>query len=188
MKVLIFAGSTRAGSLNVKLAKAAMKALAEAGAETTYINLADYPMPIFDDDLKAESGIPTNATKLAQLVTSHDALFVASPEYNSSVSPLLKNTIDWLSVISTKPKPFPGITVALGAASPGSLGGVRGLYHLRSIFMNVGAQVITEQSIVPNANKAFDEDGNVADERTLSFLQAACRSLMELALDGRGRD
>ncbi|MEO1700739.1 MAG: NAD(P)H-dependent oxidoreductase [Pseudomonadota bacterium] len=188
MKFMIFAGSTRAGSLNVKLAKAAMKVLAEAGAETTYINLDDYPLPIFDEDLKSEKGIPANATKLAQTVTAHDGLFVASPEYNSSVSPLLKNTIDWLSVISSKPKPFPGITVALGAASPGTLGGVRGLYHLRAILMNVGAQVITEQSIVPRAKEAFDEEGHVTDERTLSFLKATCRSLMELALVGSGWD
>ncbi|MEO0542244.1 MAG: NAD(P)H-dependent oxidoreductase [Pseudomonadota bacterium] len=188
MKILIFAGSTRIGSLNVKLAQAANKVLAEAGAETNYINLVDYPLPIFDEDLKNEKGIPTNATKLAQLMVAHDGLFVTSPEYNSSVSPLLKNTIDWLSVISTKPKPFPGLTVALGAASPGSLGGVRGLYHLRTIFMNVGAQIITEQSIVPNAKSAFDDNGNVTDERTLSFLKASCRSLMEHALPGRGRD
>ena len=188
MKILIFAGSTRTGSINVKLAKAAMKVLAEAGAETNYVNLADYPLPIFDEDLNAEKGMPGNAIKLGQLVAAHDGLFVTSPEYNASVSPVLKNTIDWLSVISSKPKPFPGLTVAMGAASPGSLGGIRGLYHLRAIFMNLGAQVITEQSIVPNANSAFDEDGRISEPRSQSFLEATCRSLMELALDGRGRE
>ncbi|MEN0002452.1 MAG: NAD(P)H-dependent oxidoreductase, partial [Pseudomonadota bacterium] len=100
---------------------------------------------------------------------------------------LLKNTIDWLSVVKDEPKPFEGITVALGAASPGGFGGIRGLYHLRAVLMNVGAQIITEQAAVPRAKSAFDDEGKLTDERAKSMLEKACRSLMEMALEGRGR-
>ncbi|MEM1376523.1 MAG: NAD(P)H-dependent oxidoreductase [Pseudomonadota bacterium] len=187
MKIMVFAGSLRNGSVNVKLAQAANKVLAEMGAETTYINLADYPMPIYDDDLKSEKGMPDSVTKLARLMAAQDGLFLASPEYNASVTPLMKNTIDWLSVVSEAPKPFKDITVALGGASPGGFGGIRGLYHLRAILMNVGAQIVTDQAAVPRAMDAFGEDGLPKDERTLSMLQTTCRSLMEISVEGRGR-
>ncbi|MEL6437099.1 MAG: NAD(P)H-dependent oxidoreductase [Pseudomonadota bacterium] len=187
MKIMIFAGSIRSGSFNGQLAHAANSVLAEMGAETTFVSLGDYPMPIYDDDLKAEKGIPDNVTKLAKLLAAQDGLFIASPEYNASITPLLKNAIDWMSVIRTDPKPFPGLVVALGSASPGGLGGIRGLYHLRAVLMNVEAQIITEQCAVSRASGAFGDDGLPTDERTLSMLRATCRSLMEIAVSGRGR-
>ncbi|MEL6920280.1 MAG: NAD(P)H-dependent oxidoreductase [Pseudomonadota bacterium] len=187
-KCLNFSGSLRSGSVNVKLAHAATKVLVELGAQTTYISLEDFPMPIYDEDLKSEKGVPDSVTKLARLMATHDGLFITSPEYNASVTPLLKNTIDWLSVLRDAPKPFAGVTVALGAASPGGFGGIRGLYHLRAILMNVGAQIITDQAAVPRAMEAFGEDGMLKDERSMSMLKTTCRSLLEMSVDGRGRE
>lgn len=187
VKVLLFAGSNRAGSFNVKLAQAANKILADNGALTTMISLADYPLPILDEDWHKENGDPANALKLARQFAAHDAVFIAAPEYNSSITPLLKNTLDWLSVIKADPKPYAGLTVALGAASPGALGGIRGLYHLRSVLMNVGAQIITEQAAVSNAGNAFGDDGLPSNERTLGMLQSTCKALIAHATPGRAR-
>lgn len=187
VKVLLMAGSNRTGSFNMQLVQAANKVLADNGALTTVVSLADYPLPIIDQDLHAANGDPANAVKLAKQMAAHDALFVASPEYNSSIPPLLKNAIDWLSVLKADVKPYAGLTVALGAASNGNLGGIRGLYHLRSVLMNVGAQIITEQIAVSGAASAFGNDGLPTNERTLSMLQTTCKSLMAHATPGRGR-
>lgn len=186
-RILIFAGSIRSGSFNVSLAQAANKVLAEMGAETTMISLADYPLPIVDEDLKNEQGLPENATKLARLFAAHDGMFIASPEYNSSIPPLLKNTLDWVSLVRGDVKPYAGLTVALGAASNGALGGIRGLYHLRSVLMNVGAQIVTEQAAISGAGSAFGEDGLPTNERQRGMLENTCRSLLEHATEGRGR-
>lgn len=186
-KILVFAGSNRNGSFNVALAHAANGTLAEMGAETTLIALEDYPLPIVDEDLKAEKGMPDNAIKLARQFAAHDGAFIASPEYNSSIPPLLKNTIDWVSLAPKDIGAFKGLTVALGAASNGALGGIRGLYHLRSVMMNVGALVISEQASISRAASAFGEDGMPTDERQKSMLQRACRSLMEISAVGRAR-
>ncbi len=190
-KVLIFSGSVRSGSFNTQLAKAAVKQLVESGAEVTEISLGDYPLPIFDEDLKVEKGLPENAIKLAKLFQAHDAAFIVCPEYNSSITPLLKNVLDWVSVTKSDGrndlKPYPGLTVALGAASPGALGGIRGLYHVRSVLMNVGAQIITEQCSVSNAGSGFGDDGMPSNERQLGMLKSTCRALLEQATAGRGR-
>ncbi|MEM5502860.1 NAD(P)H-dependent oxidoreductase [Ahrensia kielensis] len=190
-KILVFSGSLRTGSYNTQLAKAAIKILSAEGAEVTEITLADYPLPILDADLLENDGAPENAVKLAQLFQVHDGLFIACPEYNSSIPPLLKNVLDWVSVTKSDGthdlKPYAGLTVALGSASPGALGGIRGLYHVRSVLMNVGTQIITEQCSVANAGKSFAEDGMPSDERTLSLLKKTCRSLLERVTVGRGR-
>ncbi|WP_306117476.1 MULTISPECIES: NAD(P)H-dependent oxidoreductase [unclassified Roseitalea] len=186
-RILIFAGSVRAGSFNISLAQAARKTLAESGAETTMISLGDYPLPIVDEDLKSQKGVPDNAVRLARLLAGHDGLFIASPEYNSSIPPLLKNTIDWVSLVPRDIKPFAGLTVALGAASNGALGGIRGLYHLRSVLMNVGALVISEQVSISRAASAYGEDGMPTDERQRTMLDRTCRSLLELTAVGRAR-
>ncbi|TCD16392.1 NADPH-dependent FMN reductase [Oricola cellulosilytica] len=190
-KVLVFAGSTRSGSFNRQLAEAAMKTLVQMEADVTMISLADYPLPLVDEDLKKEKGVPENAVRLARFFASHDAAFIASPEYNSSIPPLLKNTIDWVSLVksdgSGPVKPYAGLTIALGAASDGALGGIRGLYHLRSVLMNVGAQIVTEQCSVSRASKAFGEDGMLADERLASKLKSACRALLDHSISRRAR-
>lgn len=186
-KVLIVPGSVRTGSFNVALAQAANKVLAEQGAETTMISLGDYPLPLVDEDLKAQKGVPENAIKLARQFAAHDGLFIASPEYNSSIPPLLKNAIDWVSLVPKDIKPYAGLTIAIAAASNGALGGIRGLYHLRSVLMNVGAQIITEQPTISGAASAFGDDGLPTDERARRRLDHACRSLLENLTPGRAR-
>ena len=186
-KILIMPGSVRNGSYNVSLAWAANKVLAEMGAETTMISLGDYPLPLVDENLKNEEGVPENAVKLARQFAAHDGLFIASPEYNSSIPPLLKNALDWVSLAPRDIKPYSGLTVALGAASNGALGGIRGLYHLRSVLMNVGAQIVTEQAGIARAATAFGDDGLPSDERQRKLLESACRSLLERVTEGRGR-
>ncbi len=189
-KILVFAGSVRKGSHNGQLAQAASKQLALSGAEVTNISLADYALPIFDEDLKNENGLPEPALKLARLFQAHDGAFIACPATNSSVTPLLKNVLDWVSVAKMDGKvplkPYAGIVVALGSASPGMLGGVRGLYHVRSVLMNVGAQVITEQCAISNAKQAYGDDGMPTNERQLKLLNDTCRSLLERVTEGRG--
>jgi chromate reductase, NAD(P)H dehydrogenase (quinone) len=187
-RILVFAGSNRTGAYSGKLAAAGAISLAKAGADVTRISLADYDLPIFDEDLEKQDGIPSNALRLGAVIADHDGLMIASPEYNASVSPLLKNTIDWVSRISKidgrAVRPFQGKIAALCSTSPGALGGIRGLYHLRAIAMNVGMTIITEQCAVPHAPQAFNDDGSLAQERgqamldnTVNALIATCRGL-----------
>lgn len=184
-KILIIPGSNRSGSFNVKLAAVAAKELATLGADVTRISLLDYALPLYDEDLKTSDGIPKNAMKLAEMISSHDGIFIASPEYNASLSPLLKNMIDWVSVIRTKDgkpfTPFKSKMIGLGAASPGNLGGVRGLSHLRDVLTSIGSQVIAEQVLVPSAKEAFDEDGSLTSDRSSKSLTNSCRSLIRMS-------
>lgn len=180
--VLVFAGSTRKNAYSGQLANAAVQELTRQGAEVTYISLKDYPLPIMDQDLEAEEGIPENAYKLARLFAAHQGLLLASPEYNSSIPPLLKNTLDWVSRISEDGgkvfQPTAHLTVALCSSSPGGFGGMRGLYHLRSVMMMLNTQIISEQCSVAHAHQAFNEDGTLRDERTAQTLARVCRSLI----------
>jgi chromate reductase, NAD(P)H dehydrogenase (quinone) len=143
-KILALAGSARKGSFNVRLLRIAADAVRRSGGDVTLVDLRDYPLPLYDGDLEADEGVPDKAVKLAQLMLDHDALLIASPEYNSSITPLLKNTIDWVSRPS---KNIPGLAAfkgkvaALMSASPGALGGLRGLVHVRSILGNIGVIV-----------------------------------------------
>jgi chromate reductase len=184
-KILIIPGSNRSGSFNVKLAAVAAKELATLGADVTRISLLDYALPLYDEDLKLSDGMPKNAMKLADMIGSHDGVFIASPEYNASLSPLLKNMIDWVSVIRTKDgkpfTPFKGKMIGLGAASPGSLGGVRGLSHLRDVLVSVGSHVISEQILVSNAKEAFEEDGSLTSDRSSKTMTNSCRSLIAMS-------
>lgn len=181
-KILVLPGSNRSGSFNASLAAAASVELAKQGADVTRISLIDYPMPIVDEDLKNQSGIPENTMKLGRLIAAQDGVFLCCPEYNSSIPPLLKNMIDWVSLISKdgdRPlKPWAGKYVALGSASNGKFAGIRGLYHIRSVLMNVGTQVISEQCSVGAAADAFDEDGQLKDERTRGMLVNTAKSLI----------
>ena len=133
-RILAFAGSARRDSFNKKLVSAAAEMARELGAEVTVVDLADYPMPIYDGDEESENGHPEASNKLYQLMKEHDGFLVACPEYNSSITPLLKNTIDWVSRTRDAEPPlvaFTGKVVALLSASPGALGGMRGLVHVR---------------------------------------------------------
>ncbi|MBN9138464.1 NAD(P)H-dependent oxidoreductase [Phyllobacterium sp.] len=190
-KILVFAGSNRTGAFSGQVADVATRTLAALGAEVTRIALIDYPLPIMDQDLEEEKGIPENAMKLGRLFAAHDGILIASPEYNSSIPPLLKNTIDWVSRISRdgeKPlRPYAGKIVALCSSSDGNFAGVRGLYHLRSVLMNVGTLIISEQCSVAHAHEAFASDGSFHDERTARSMERVCQSLIDHARLAKSR-
>lgn len=168
-RILVFGGSLRRDSFNRKLAAIAAEGAREAGAEVTLIALRDFPMPIFDQDLEDASGKPEHAARLKALFLEHDGLIIASPEYNSSISGALKNAIDWVSrddsAAETPLSALTGKTAVLCAASPGALGGLRGLVHLRAILGNLGITVLPEQVTVAKADQAFREDGSLADAK-----------------------
>jgi chromate reductase, NAD(P)H dehydrogenase (quinone) len=172
-KILFFAGSARTESFNKKLAKQAYELAVSKGADATFIDLRDYPMPIYDGDYEAEHSLPENAIKLKKLFVEHAGLFIASPEYNSSISPLLKNSLDW---ISRPHEPneislvaFAGKHAALAATSRGYFGGLRGLVPLRMMLGNIKVTVLPDQLAVPNYDKAFDQ-GILVDEGALKNL------------------
>ncbi len=168
-KILVFGGSLRRDSFNQKLAAIAAQGAREAGAEVTLIALRDFPLPVFDQDLEAAQGKPEAAARLKALFLEHDGLIIASPEYNSSVTAALKNAIDWVSRADRDDEPmvaaFSGKSAVLCAASPGGLGGLRGLVHLRAILGNIGVTVLPDQVAVSAAHQAFKEDGSLADEK-----------------------
>jgi chromate reductase, NAD(P)H dehydrogenase (quinone) len=181
-KILALAGSARKGSFNVRLLRIAADAVRRSGGDVTLVDLRDYPLPLYDGDLEADEGVPDKAVKLAQLMLDHDALLIASPEYNSSITPLLKNTIDWVSRPS---KNIPGLAAfkgkvaALMSASPGALGGLRGLVHVRSILGNIGVIVLPDQVAIPQAEDAFNEEGQFRDEKNRSKVASLAKSLVE---------
>jgi chromate reductase, NAD(P)H dehydrogenase (quinone) len=183
-KILVFAGSNRSGAFSGSLAALAALELGKAGADVTHIALIDYPLPIVDEDLEKEKGIPDNAFRLARLFAAHDGLLISSPEYNASLPPLLKNTIDWVSRISKdngKPlKPYDGKIAALCSTSPGAFAGIRGLIHLRAVAVNVGLTVISEQCSVPNAGEAFDDNGHLKNPRSQAALAKVAQSLTNM--------
>ena len=185
-KILVFAGSIRTGSFNARLASLAAKELALAGAEVTHISLADYPMPIYDGDLEAASGAPENALKLKRMMMLHQGVFIASPEYNASVTPLLKNTLDWVSrVREGKETPLPAYknrVFALGGASNGQYGAMRSLLALRQVLeIGCGALVIPEQIAINRAAEAYDDMGHLKEDRNADLLRAVVRRLIDMA-------
>ena len=186
LRFLTFAGSTRAGSLNAKLAAAVTKALALEDQDVTQISLADYQLPLFDEDYEKAEGVPKAAVVLARLITSAHGVFISSPEYNSSITPLLKNTLDWVSrVLDADGKHLPVFrnkAVALGSAAPGHFGGIRALGHVRQIMeIGMGGLVIPQQVIVPNAGSAFDDQGALKDQRAHTMLMAMVARLIREA-------
>ncbi len=167
VKILAFAGSTRKDSYNKKLVKIAAKAAEEAGAEVTFIDLKDYPLPLYDEDDEEASGLPEVALQLKKIFNEHHGLLIASPEYNSSISGTLKNTIDWVSRKAIENEAnlqcFKGKVAVIMSASPGGLGGIRGLVHLRSILENINVIVLPTQVTLPLAYEAFNDDGTLKD-------------------------
>jgi chromate reductase len=183
IRILVFAGSARRDSFNKKLAVTAAARVRELGGEATFIDLADYSMPLYDGDLEAE-GLPENAVKLRALMLEHDALLIACPEYNGSITPLLKNVIDWTSRASEgigMTAAYKGKVGALLSASPGSLGGMRGLVHVRAILSGIGVLVVPGDVSVGGAFKAFAEDGSLADEKLGKRLDATLATLVRTA-------
>lgn len=170
IKILAFAGSLRKDSLNKKLVKIAAEGAKKAGAEVTLIDLKDYPLPIFDQDLAESAGFPENALKLKKLFSEHHGFLIASPEYNSSMTAVLKNVVDWVSrPVDPKEaflRDFQGKGIVLMSASPGQLGGLRGLVHVRAMFSNLFCHVLPQQKSVPLATDVFDSNGNLKDKKT----------------------
>ncbi|HIE97608.1 MAG TPA: NADPH-dependent oxidoreductase [Planctomycetes bacterium] len=178
-KILAFAGSARTDSYNHRLVQVAADGARAAGADVTVLNLKDYPLPIFDEDLERDA-VPENAAKLKQLFLDHDGLLISSPEYNSSITPLLKNVIDWVSRPAegeASLAAYRGKVAALMAASPGGLGGLRGLVHVRSILSSIGVIVLPDQLAVSRAFDAFDDDGQLKDEKQQARVQNLGKSV-----------
>lgn len=179
VKLLVFSGSTRQGSYNTKLATAVAAIARDLGAEVTLVSLGDYAAPLFDPDWEKANGVPRTITDLGALMHKADATFIASPEYNSGITPLLKNTIDWVSRL--KPHPFKETVFSLGGASPGTLGGIRGLFALRTTLVGLNAIVMPEQLTVGGAASAFTEEGGFANERSAGFANAQLERLIDVA-------
>jgi len=185
-RILVFAGSIRTGSFNARLAAIAAKEIALAGAEVTLISLADYPMPLYDGDLEAASGPPENAIKLKRMMMTHPGVFIASPEYNASVTPLLKNTLDWISRVREGKEPplaaYKNRVFALGGASNGQYGAMRSLLALRQVLeIGCGALAIPDQIAVARAADAYDEMGLFKDEQNTQRLRNVVHRLIDMA-------
>ena len=185
-KVLVFAGSIRTGSHNARLAALASKELLLAGADVTRISLGDYPLPIYDGDHENTAGAPLNAIKLKQLMAAHQGVFIASPEYNASITPLLKNTIDWISRVRERGEvplaAFRNRVFAIGGASDGAYGAMRSLIALRQVLeLGCGALVIPDQIAVMRASEAFDEVDNLKEERASALLKRIAQRLTDMA-------
>jgi chromate reductase len=176
-RILAFGGSLRAASFNQKLVTIAAEGARGAGAEVTLIRLRDFPMPLFDQDLEETDGMPENAAKLKALFADHDGLLIASPEYNSGITAVLKNAIDWVSRATSDDEPplsvLRGKTAAILAASPGGYGGSRSLAQLRPFLENIGVTVQEEQVTIPKVHEVMDAQGKLTDPA----LQAAVLEL-----------
>jgi chromate reductase len=185
-KILVIPGSLRAASYNGRLAALATKELTLADADVTRISLLDYPLPIYDADLAEKSGPPQNALRLKRLISAHHGVFIASPEYNASLTPLLKNMIDWISVVREGGEPqlaaYQNRVFALGGASPGRSGAMQSLSALRQVLaVGCRAFVIAEQVSVPNAAHAFDDMDELRDVRAAGELKIVVRKLIDAA-------
>jgi chromate reductase, NAD(P)H dehydrogenase (quinone) len=178
-RVLAFSGSARRESLNRKFLAVAVGAARAAGAEVTLVDPAEITLPLYDGDLEDSAGMPANATKLIGLLASHGALLIASPEYNSMITPLLKNTLDWCSRADANP--FEGKVAAVISASPGMYGGVRSLQLAQQLLLKLGCIVVPGQCVLPHAHKAFDADGRLTDARALKSAQEMAAKLVRTA-------
>lgn len=186
LKILVIPGSLRTGSINARLAAVAVKELALLDVDVTLISLADYPLPIYDGDLEAKSGVPANAVNLKRMIGAHQGVFIVSPEYNSSVPPLLKNAIDWVTRVRDRNETFGQVfrerAFAIGAASDGKFGGLRVLMALRQILaLGCGATVVPKQMGLSFADQAFDEMDRLKNTADAELLRGTLRQLVDVA-------
>ncbi|MCB1529325.1 MAG: NAD(P)H-dependent oxidoreductase [Hyphomicrobiaceae bacterium] len=186
VRLLFFAGSQRQASYNKRLARLGASIAEANGIAATFADLGDYPMPIYDGDLEAAEGAPENASKLKHLMGLHTGVFIVSPEYNSSIPPLLKNALDWVSRVQEgdedKNEVFKTRVFALGSASPGGMGGLRGLNTVRQVLeLGLGALVLPEQFAVPRAAEAFDDNGHLKNKDSQEMLKALIQKLARAA-------
>lgn len=182
-KLLAFAGSAREDSYNKKLIRIAAACASDAGADVTLIDFRDYPIPLYDGDLEEREGLPKNALEIKTLMRGHEGFLISAPEYNSSITPLMKNTIDWASRKESPDEPpfdcFRGKTGALLSASPGRFGGMRGLVVLRALLSHTGVTLLPEQFCLPLAASAFDDEGQLRDESMLDRTRAIAKHLVD---------
>jgi chromate reductase len=185
VRLLTFAGATRTQSLNRRLALLAFRIAEANGIASTLAELRDYPMPLYDGDLEAAQGVPENARRFRDLMAAHDGILIVSPEYNASVTPLLKNTIDWVSRIKPtpeRPDVFRSRPFAICGASPGRFGAMRALLTLRQVLaVGLGALVLPRQVALSQANAAFDEQGHLKDKAVQDQLKKTVEELAAMA-------
>lgn len=183
-QIIAFAGSVRRDSVNRKLGRAAVELGQQAGLPIEWLELADYPLPLYHGDLEEAQGLPDNALRLKELLTPAAALLIVSPEYNSSLTPLLKNTLDWLSRSASEDEPplsvYQNKLAALLSASPGALGGLRGLFHLREILQNIGVTVLPKQFAMASAYSKFDAAGQLTDPQARQQVANVVNSLASM--------
>ncbi|MCU0955426.1 MAG: NAD(P)H-dependent oxidoreductase [Hyphomicrobium sp.] len=185
-RLLFFAGSARTGSHNMRLAKLGAVIAEANGIAATFADLGDYPLPLFDQDLQNSEGVPENARKFEALMKVHTGIFIACPEYNASITPLLKNTLDWVSRIRNDGEEplavFKTRVFALGSSSPGGMGGLRGLNTARTVLeLGLGALVLPEQFAVPRAAEAYDEHGHLKNKDSQESFKALIQKLARAA-------
>jgi chromate reductase, NAD(P)H dehydrogenase (quinone) len=185
-KLLFMAGSAREGSFNKKLAHLGFEIATANGIHSTFADLGDYPMPLYDGDIEAKSGAPDNAVKLKALLMIHAGVFIACPEYNASITPLLKNTLDWISRVKTEGEAplhvYKSRLFALGAVSPGGYGGMRGLMATRQVLeLGLSALVLPDQIAVPRAMEAFEDNGHLKDKAMQANFKAVIEKLARAA-------
>ncbi|MBR1205393.1 MULTISPECIES: NADPH-dependent FMN reductase [unclassified Bradyrhizobium] len=183
LKILVIPGSLRSGSLNAKLAAVLAQELAQLGADVTRISLGDFPLPIYDGDLQAKSGVPQHAVNLKRMIGAHHGVLIVTPEYNSSVPALVKNTIDWVSRVQdlheTRGQVFHGRAFALAAASGNRLGGTRALAALRLILTACHAAVIPNQLALSFAEHAYDDMDRLKHPADIDTMRALVRQLID---------
>jgi chromate reductase, NAD(P)H dehydrogenase (quinone) len=185
LKILVIPGSLRTGSHNARLAAAAAYQFAQAGAEVTRISLGDFPLPIYDGDLQTKSGVPKNAINLKRMIGAHQGVLFVTPEYNSSVPPLVKNTIDWVTRVQdaqeTRGQVFRDRIFAIAAASESRLGGTRALAALRLILSACHATIIPNQLAVSFAGEAYDDMDRLKHPADIEALNALVRQLIDVS-------
>lgn len=182
IKVLAFAGSTREESVNKKLVVEAAQIARQLHAKVKVVDLKDYQIPFYDEDLENKEGMPIKAKQFRQLMIDSDVILIASPEYNGSLTAVLKNTIDWASRGENgggSREAFKGKKFAIMSAAPGPGGGARGLTHLRAIIESIGGTVLSQQVVVPDAYNAFDEQGHLKDAK----VKKEIRKLVDVAVN-----
>ena len=183
-RIAAISGSLRADSFNRKLLNEVARGAASAGGEVEVLDLRDFDLPLFDQDLEDREGLPDGVLRLKEKLASCQGLVIASPEYNGSISGVLKNALDWASRRAEAEPPgtaFRGKVGGLVAASPGALGGLRGLVHVRAILGNLGVLVLPDQVAVAKAHQAFDEDGEILDEKVRERVVAVGRKVVEVS-------
>jgi chromate reductase, NAD(P)H dehydrogenase (quinone) len=185
LKILVIPGSLRSGSHNARLAAAAAYQFAQAGVEVTRISLSDFPLPIYDGDLQTKSGVPKHAINLKRMMSAHHGVLIVTPEYNSSVPPLVKNTIDWVSRVQdtheTRYQVFRERPFAIAAASESRLGGTRCLAALRLILSACQASVIPNQLALSFAGEAYDDMDRLKHPADIEALNALVRQLIDFS-------